>query len=183
MEGRIKASLSGGAEAMKAIINPFLAGDPDRAQIWEMLVARDSEAFLQCDWARVAEDFAAGRFEGISANGSSDPDDWTIRYPVLDDYREDWERMAREFAAMQPMRIPPRDLIFQLTTLEQIDIARDRALCHKKFQAHELLTGGGRYTVASQTLYRLHRIEGEWKIVGFISGLPLQGAGQEAKLS
>lgn len=165
---------------MERSMNPFLTSDADRAQIWEMLVARDSEAFAQCDWSRVAGDFDAACFEGLGANGSSNPDAWTIRYPLLDDYRADWERVAREFAAMQPVRIAPRDLIFRLTTLEQIDIVRDLALCHKKFRAREPLADGGWYTIASQTLYRLRRIAGAWKICGFIAGLPLPETGEEA---
>ncbi len=54
------------------VINPF-AGDPDRSAIWDMLLARDSDAFAAADWPRVANDFAADRFEGISANGSAEP--------------------------------------------------------------------------------------------------------------
>ena len=36
--------------------NPF-PGDPDRTQIWEMLVPRDIAAFVSADWGMVAEDF------------------------------------------------------------------------------------------------------------------------------
>ena len=53
--------------------NPFPAGDPDRHQIWEMLVARDSEAFAAQNWKMVENDFIAERFEGISGNGSGNP--------------------------------------------------------------------------------------------------------------
>ena len=40
--------------------NPFDgASDPDRHAIWQMLMARDSEAFIKADWAMVEGDFDA----------------------------------------------------------------------------------------------------------------------------
>ena len=45
--------------------NPFNKNDPDRYQIWEMLVKRDIEAFINSDWEAVAKDFIEeGRFYG-----------------------------------------------------------------------------------------------------------------------
>ncbi len=159
---------------MRASHNPFAANDPDRRFVWEMLVARDSQAFVDADWSSVSDDFAADCFEGLSANGSLSPDDWTIAYPTLEDYRNDWERMGKEFAALPLGRLTPGEFLLGLSSLDRIDIAGDRALVHKKFRADEPLANGGRYTIASRTLYRLHRIAARWKIVGFIAGLPLQ---------
>ena len=61
--------------------NPFDEElDPERASLWEMLVARDNEAFAAGDWAPVADDFWGDRFEGVSAHGSSDPAAWTLAW-------------------------------------------------------------------------------------------------------
>lgn len=144
--------------ATSATVNPFRGQDADRAEIWEMLVHRDSLAFVDRDWFRIAADFDIERFEGISANRSLHPDDWTIVYPTLAHYRKVWERMSRHFSSMRLVGTTPRELILRLTSLSQIDIRGGRALGHKKFLADEPLATGGRYAVASQTLYRLHRI-------------------------
>ena len=34
--------------------------------------------------------FDAARFEGIRCDHSMNPDDWTIVFPRLDDYRDSW---------------------------------------------------------------------------------------------
>ena len=46
------------------IKNPF-TNDPDRAEIWQMLVERDILAFCQADWSMVANDFIETGFMGI----------------------------------------------------------------------------------------------------------------------
>lgn len=153
--------------------NPFRRdADPDRRAIWEMLVARDSEAFVARNWARVEGDFARDRFEGIHAHGSADPEDWTLAYPTVDDYRADWLKGAGRFLRMPLRRLTHRELIRKMTRLDRIAIAGDRALAWKRFSAREPLRGGGRYAYAARSLYRLHRIAGRWKIAGFVGYLP-----------
>jgi len=153
--------------------NPF-AGDPDRSAIWEMLVPRDSQAFADRDWAAVADDFTEERFEGVTANGSGDPDRWTLGYPTLTSYRDAWLKMGVEFNAKPFERITPRELLHRISTLNEIEISGDRALAHKKFRADEPLRDGTRFKLCCQSLYRLHRINGRWKIVGFVGYLPLK---------
>ena len=155
------------------MLNPFTSADPDRHQIWEMLVARDSEAFAAQDWRRVEDDFIAERFEGIHANGSENPDDWTLSYSRLEDYRDDWLRQAKQYAKVPLADIGQRELMFKLTRMNEIEICGDRAICHKKFRADERLTNRERFKLAAQTIYRLHRVGRTWKIVGFIGYLPL----------
>src|SRR5205823_2605883 len=47
-------------------MNPFDAtNDADRHAIWDMLIARDSEAFIAQDWSMVQDDFDAENFEGV----------------------------------------------------------------------------------------------------------------------
>ena len=54
--------------------NPFdLAIQPDHYEIWEALIARDSDAFAAIDWSICEADFATDRFDGISAHGSANP--------------------------------------------------------------------------------------------------------------
>ena len=53
--------------------NPFPKGDPDRRAIWEMLVPRDIDAFVNADWAMVAGDFIEANFTGLSGHFQPDP--------------------------------------------------------------------------------------------------------------
>ena len=51
------------------IINPFNKDkDKDKAQLWEMLVERDSLAFANQDWDMVKDDFLVDHFMGIHGN-------------------------------------------------------------------------------------------------------------------
>lgn len=157
--------------------NPFdQARDPERAALWEMLVARDNEAFVAEDWGPVADDFWEERFEGISANGSSDPAAWTLGYPTLDAYRRDWLRMAAEF-----LRTPLADgdhlgLLYAMTSLDRFEFDGDRLLVWKRFRAEAPLEGGADLSIAMQSIFRLHRDGGRWRIVGFVGYLPLDPA-------
>ena len=45
--------------------NPFPPGDPDRHAIWNMLVARDIDAFVAADWSMVAGDFVRDGFRQL----------------------------------------------------------------------------------------------------------------------
>jgi hypothetical protein len=154
--------------------NPF--SDPDRREIWEMLLARDSDAFAARDWAAVDGDFIREQFEGISCNASDNPDDWKLKYPRLEDYRDDWLRMAETFLKLPLECGTHRDLVFKLSRLEEIEIGGDIAICHKKFSVDEPLKDGRRYQIAAQTLYRVRRAGGRWKIAGFVGYLPYDPA-------
>lgn len=157
--------------------NPFHATrDAERAGLWEMLVARDNDAFAAADWGPVADDFASDRFEGISANGSADPASWTLAYPTVDAYRVDWLRMADEFLLKPLVEGDHRALLYLMTTLARIDIVGDRAAVWKQFRANARLRDGGVLRIAAQSLFRLHRIDGRWMIVGFVGYLPLEVA-------
>ncbi|MBA3709195.1 MAG: hypothetical protein H0W83_10300 [Planctomycetes bacterium] len=153
---------------------PFPATDRDRSAIWEMLVPRDTAAFVDGDWDRVAGDFHEGGFEGIHAHRSHDPDRWTLAYPRLADYRDDWLRMHRDLGVLPLVHITPLGFIEAMTSLERIDISGDRALAHKKFRDERVLGDGRVARTSQQSLYRLHRLAGGWKIVGFVGYLPLE---------
>ena len=155
--------------------NPFDATrDPDRHHIWQRLIAVDSDAFAAGDWAAIENDFDAASFEGVRCNNSSDPEKWEIAFPTLASYRDSWLVAAKEFAKKQFVGLTNREAVYARTRLDRIDLAGDRALCHKKFAGDLKLADGTMHTGSRQTLYRLHRQRGAWKIVGFLGFLPLE---------
>jgi hypothetical protein len=169
------------AESMTAAVqndaftNPYEARvDADRHALWDILIARDSDAFIAADWSVCDDDFAHGRFEGLSANGAIDPTQWTLRYPTVESYRDDWLQMADQFRAMPLVAIPHRELLYRMQSFAKVEIANGRAIVWKQFWADEPLTNGERYQISAQSVYRLQRIVGAWKIVGFIGYLPME---------
>ena len=81
-----------------SLTNPYdAASDADRHALWQALIARDSDSFAAADWSLCDGDFAHERFEGISAHGSLGPVDWTLRYPTVESYRDDWLEMAKRY--------------------------------------------------------------------------------------
>jgi hypothetical protein len=154
--------------------NPFdQARDPDRHAIWDRLIRVDSEAFVAGDWARIADDFDGDHFEGLRCGESANPDEWTIAFPRLVDYRDAWLDASRQFLAKKFVGLSPLEAVLRRCRLTQIDLAGDRALAHKKFSGPVPLADGSALSGSRQTLYRLHRQPGGWKIVGFLGMLPL----------
>jgi hypothetical protein len=155
---------------MGAATNPF-PDDADRAAIWTMLVERDITAFLSCDWQMVADDFVASEFQGLHAHASPTPDNWTLDFPTLADYREEWLRQAAETAATS-FAEPLSEAIFRLTNLQTIEIKGERALARKKFDGVIKRSDGSIERLDWQTLYFCAWREGRWKISGFVGYLP-----------
>lgn len=150
--------------------NPFPATDADRHAIWTMLVERDTTAFLAQDWSMVAGDFCEEGFTGVA--GPANPDHWSIRYPSLARYREDWLRDAAEFARMELRDRDKEDFLFEAAVLRDIEIRGDRALAHKKFDGSAWTTEGREIALRWQSVYQLRKVEGSWKLTGFIGYLP-----------
>ncbi len=148
--------------------------DPDRHHIWQRLVAVDSDAFAAGDWSAIEPDFDAGHFEGIRCHNSTNPDHWELAFPTLASYRDSWLAAARDFATKQFVGMTNRQALYARTQLDRIDLSGDRALCHKKFSGDLPLADGTMHGGSRQTLYRLHRRGGNWKIVGFLGFLPLE---------
>lgn len=151
-------------------LNPF-PGDASRHTIWEMLVARDIEAFLACDWKMVENNFAADRFLGIDGRKSDNPDDWRITFPTLEAYRDSWLAGAEDFRIRADAG-PAKAAIFAATRLTEIEITGDRALAHKKFDGEVPMREGPPDRLNWQSVYTLARIDGAWKLTGFIGYLP-----------
>ena len=154
--------------------NPFdPTADPDRHFIWHRQIVVDSEAFVRGDWSMIEDDFDAEHFEGVRCASSANPDDWTIAFPRLEDYRVSWQAASREFVAKKFVDMTPLEAVLRRTRLDRIDIVGDRALAHKKFSGTIELADGATISGSRQTIYRLHRQRGVWKIVGFLGQLPL----------
>ena len=154
--------------------NPFNPTiNPDRHHIWERLIRADTEAFAAGDWAMIENDFDAGQFEGIRCHHSIDPDDWTIVFPRLEDYRDSWLLAAADFRKKKFRDLTTAEALYRRCRLDRIDLLGDRALVHKKFSGEVPLADGSVLSGSRQTLYRLHRINAAWKIVGFLGQLPL----------
>jgi hypothetical protein len=157
--------------------NPYdAASDADRHALWQALIARDSDSFVAADWSMCDGDFAHERFEGISAHGSLNPVDWTLRYPTVVSYRDDWLQMAERYLKVPLAAVSHRELLYKMQTFAKVEIEDDRAIVWKQFRADEPLTNGERYGICAQSVYRLHRIGGQWKIVGFVGYLPLEAS-------
>ncbi len=150
--------------------NPFPEGDPDRREIWNMLVERDIRAFVECDWSMVEEDFAAEQFVGYS--GPSNPDHWRITYPTLNAYRDDWLLQAQKFSNVSLQTIGVEDFFHQTTVLRDIEVAQDQAMAHKKFDGRALMSNGEPLVLNWQTMYWLRHFPSGWKITGFLGYLP-----------
>ena len=152
------------------MINPF-SHDPDRSAIWTMLVERDIDAFLACDWAMVEDDFMADGFFGLHAQFKPRPDDWVMAFPELRYYRDEWLRQANETANVAYAE-PLRAAIFRATELSVIDIVGKRAVARKKFNGVIARADGGSEKLDWQTLYFCAKRGDAWKITGFVGYLP-----------
>ncbi|WP_284735566.1 hypothetical protein [Dongia deserti] len=150
--------------------NPF-ADDPDRRELWEMLVARDIDAFLAADWGRIDDDFKRDGFIGLHARHSPDTDRWRLAFGTVEAYRDEWLRQAhetRKIAYAEPLRAA----IFRATSLTDIDINGSVAVLHKKFNGAIRRADGGADRLLWQTLYFCARDAGCWRIAGFVGYMP-----------
>ena len=150
--------------------NPF-PQNSDRWAIWDMLVDRDIKAFVRQDWEMVANDFIEENFMGIDGGKQPNPDAWTMGFPDLETYKQEWLKQAKEFATTD-WGEDPEDAFFRVTRLRDIEIAGESALVHKKFFGG-LTKANGEYVATEwQTLYRCRKVNGSWKIAGFVGYLP-----------
>jgi len=168
--------------------NPF-PNDPDRHAIWEMLMRRDFEAFIAKDWSMTEPDFAADAFYGIDCRKQPNPDHWSLTYPSLDAYRDQWLKQADEFEPVEFVGTDKLGFFFSAVQLRDIDLAGDHAVAHKKFNGSAKTTTGEPVAVNWQTLYQCRRVDGVWKIASFVGYLPhpmpssaSQGAAQAGPL-
>src|SRR5204863_1177253 len=110
----LTGALRGGESVMSdSMRNPFDAtSDPDRHYIWQRVLEADSDAYVQSDWEKIADDFDAENFEGIRCFGSTNPDEWRISCPTLSMYRERWLASSKEFLARRFRGMTHREAIY-----------------------------------------------------------------------
>jgi enamine deaminase RidA (YjgF/YER057c/UK114 family) len=155
------------------IINPFnKEKENDKAQLWEMLVERDSLAFANQNWDMVKDDFIDDHFMGVHAHFESNPDLWRISFPNLELYRDEWLKQAKEFGKENWIE-KPIDILIKVTYLDNIEISRNKALLHKKFAGFAEKSNGEKVPFSWQTIYRCVKVDEKWKISGFTGYLPL----------
>jgi hypothetical protein len=155
-------------------MNPFDSQtDPDRYYIWERLITADSDAFATSDWSLIENDFDAAAFEGVRCFLSTNPKDWKVFFPTLDSYRDSWLAASEQFRAKKFAKHSHLEALLARAHLDEIDMQGERALAPKKFHGGVQLADGSYLTDRRQTLFRLHRQHGVWKIVGFFGQLPL----------
>ncbi len=151
--------------------NPF-AQNTDRAYLWEMLVERDTKAFVAQDWELVADDFMDDGFIGIDAKKLSNVDKWELKFPDLKSYKKEWLQQAKEFSEIDFVE-DKEAALNRVTVLQDIEIKGGHALLHKKFFGSMAKKDGGEVTTNWQTLYRCRKVMGVWKICGFTGYMPL----------
>jgi enamine deaminase RidA (YjgF/YER057c/UK114 family) len=156
---------------MIPFVNPFNRQDTDRYQIWEMLVKRDIEAFIDNNWDAVAGDFIEEGFTGIDARSSGNPDSWRVSFPDLESYQKFWLAQAKGMTGIE-WEDDPKEKLLEATTLRDIDISGNRALVHKKFDGAIRKKNGQTDILNWQTLYYCRKVDGQWKITGFTGFLP-----------
>lgn len=156
---------------MTLIKNPFPESDHDRHAIWEVLVHRDIDAFLEKSWDMTAGDFIAEGFYGIDGKKTDNPDQWVLTFPDLETYKQEWLRQADETEkSADPETI--RDALFAASRLKQIDINGETAVAHKEIKGAILNRDGTKDLLDWQTLYVLRKVGGHWKIASFTGYLP-----------
>lgn len=152
--------------------NPFPPSDTDKYYLWEMLVNRDTKAFVLQDWSMVANDFVSDGFMGIDAGKHVDVDKWQLKYPNLEAYKNEWLSQADDFSKME-LTEDKEDAFHRVTEMLDIEIREDVALLHKKFTGSFKKKDGGEIPTDWQTLYRCQKVNGIWKITGFTGYIPL----------
>ncbi len=148
--------------------NPF-PSDPERAQIWSMLVERDTRAFVAGDWEQVAGDFLAEGFVALDARTRPDPSSWRLSFATLDDYRSYW---LEQSARLREVAVDLEASLYDATTLRDIEIKGEAALARKNFDGVARTNSGGALELRWQSLYFCRKTAGAWKVTGFIGYLP-----------
>lgn len=151
--------------------NPFALRDTDRRAIWEILMRRDAAAFIANDWSMTEPDFDREGFCAVDACHSANPDDWKLRYASLNAYRDEWLRQRAEFSVDDCVNDPEQELLAAMS-LSDIEIHADRAIAHKTFNGVIRLRKQADIELCWKTLYQLRKVDGDWKITGFVGYLP-----------
>ena len=119
---------------------------------------------------------------GIDAGGKTNPDFWTLKFPTLSDYRDEWLRQAKRFANRK-WRENTKEAFYLATQMRDIEIRGKTALAHKKFDGSLHSLSGEETVLNWQTLYRCRKVKGRWKIAGFTGYMPYRIAGHNQDMT
>ncbi|MBB4276474.1 hypothetical protein [Rhizobium mongolense] len=156
--------------------NPFAPSDQDRHAIWEMLVRKDVDGFVNEDWSIFGGSFKSDGFCGLDAKGSLDPAVWEVRFPTVEAYRDAWLGDARRAAATDYAE-NRRDALFRATDMLDIRVEGHTATARKTFDDAIALADGGSQRLNWQSVFFCAKDHGAWKITGFVGFLPFQRSG------
>lgn len=156
----------------QVIENPFLNKDKEHAKIWEMLLKRDIQAFKDCNWEHIQNDFLEDRFFGINAKFTNDPTQWSLTFPTLRQYKACWLKQAHESARKEYYE-PLNYSLHKVSYLDKIEIQENKAAVWKKFNGTIKLKDGTEEKLDWQTIYICEKSENSWKITSFVGYLPI----------
>jgi hypothetical protein len=173
---RLRAGVKKGTTLMSHDSNPFPPSDQDRYMIWEMLVRKDVEGFVNEDWSAFGRSFKHDGFCGLDAKGSLDPADWQVRFPTVEAYRDAWLEDASRSAAMAYAE-DRRQALFRATNMLDIRVQGHTATARKTFDDAIALPDGGSQKLNWQSVFFCTKEDGAWKITGFVGFLPFTSYG------
>jgi hypothetical protein len=151
--------------------NPYTPGTEQHA-VFEMAVVRDVEAFVAGDWARVAADFIEEGFFGLDGRGTGDPSGWRLTYPTLAAYRERWLAQSAAFRSRR-YRTDPVAAMLALLKVPMLELEGDSGLLLKRFDGTLDPEDGEPVTLRRESLFVLRRVDGVFRVAGFVGYLPL----------
>ncbi|MBB5538838.1 hypothetical protein [Rhizobium giardinii] len=160
-------------ELMAYDTNPFAPSDQERHAIWEMLVRKDVDGFVNEDWSIFANSFKYDGFCGLDAKASLDPADWEVRFPTVETYRDAWLCDARRAAATEYGE-DRRKALFRATNMLDIRVEGHTATARKTFDDAIALADGGSQRLNWQSVFFCTMEDHAWKITGFVGYLPFQ---------
>jgi hypothetical protein len=151
---------------MKVIFdNPFPVST-DAFLIWEVLIRNDFEGFLQGSWERVADDYIEEGFFGVDFGKSTSPTDWTLGFPSLQHYMNQWLVDSNRFRE-NDFAADPRQKLYESCQLAEIQITGNSALVHKLFVGDIPIIGRAPLELNWRSLFLLRKQADKWRIAGF----------------
>src|SRR5665213_2887733 len=161
-----------------AFVNPF-SNDPDRHELWDIIVRRAIEAFLLKDWDAMKDTFIEKGFFGIDGQLRTNIDSWRLTFSSLAAYRGEWLKQAAYYTRRFKRGL--RHALYKAMELHSIDFKGGIALVHMKFEWGLAKTSGHRLDLPFQTLWICRKVNGIWKIAGFVGYLPTVSRKKAAK--
>ncbi len=146
-------------------VNPYTP-ESDKFHFWEMLIKNDFEGFLSGNWNLIENDFHSELFFGFDFRNSSSGRHCRLTYPTLESYKKQWLEDSDKFRSNKFLR-SPRERLYSLTKLENIEVYEKSAAVHKVFNGTIELVNKEPINLSWRSIFLLQKINQEWFIVGF----------------